>query len=129
MIKLVVFDIAGTTVDEHGDVYKALEVSVTAPGATVKPEDLQKWMGADKTEATAALSELGGVGATPAIVAQQFDHFRELLGKFYAQQPPEAPPRVEDALRTLKSCGIKIWLTTGYPAMWQPQSLKPPAGE
>lgn len=114
MIKLVVLDMAGTTIDEHGDVYKALEGSVTATGATVKPENLQTWMGADKTEAIAALLELGGVTPNPQLVAQQFDLFREMLAKFYAQNPPVALPGVEAALRTLKSRGIKVGLTTGF---------------
>ena len=114
MIKLVVLDMAGTTVDEHGDVYKALEGSVTATGATITPENLQRWMGADKTEAIAALLELGGVTPAPELVARQFNYFRELLAKFYALTPPEALPGVEEALKTLKSRGIKIGLTTGF---------------
>lgn len=114
MIKLVVLDMAGTTVDEHGDVYKALQGSVTATGATITPEDLQNWMGADKTEAITALLELGGVTPTPELVARQFDYFRELLAKFYAQNPAVALPGVEEALKTLKSRGIKIGLTTGF---------------
>lgn len=114
MIKLVVLDMAGTTVDEHGDVYKALEGSVTATGASITPQDLQQWMGADKTEAIAVLLELGGVTPTPELVARQFDYFRELLAEFYARTPPEALPGVEEALKTLKSRGIKIGLTTGF---------------
>lgn len=114
MIELVVLDMAGTTVDEHGDVYRALEGSVTATGATVSAEDLQTWMGADKTEAIAALLELGGVTATPEVVARQFDLFRALLAEAYAKNPPVALPGVEKALDTLKSRGIKIGLTTGF---------------
>lgn len=114
MIELVVLDMAGTTVDEHGDVYRALEGAVTATGATVKPEDLQFWMGADKTEAIAALMTLGGVQSTETVVNAQFDHFRELLAAAYAKNPPVAMPGVEDALKQLKASGIKIALTTGF---------------
>lgn len=114
MIELVVLDMAGTTVDEHGIVYRALEDAVTVTGASVDATDLQTWMGADKTEAIAALLELGGVKADPDLVARQFDHFRALLGQRYAANPPVALPGVEDALRILKSRGIKIGLTTGF---------------
>ncbi|MGB9033090.1 MAG: phosphonatase-like hydrolase [Paeniglutamicibacter sp.] len=114
MIELVVLDMAGTTVNEHGIVYRALEDSVTATGATVDAADLQTWMGADKTEAIAALMELGGVKADPRVVAEQFDHFRALLAERYAANPPVALPGVEDALRTLKARGIKVGLTTGF---------------
>ena len=114
MIELVVLDMAGTTVDEHGIVYRALEDAVTVTGASVDATDLQTWMGADKTEAIAALLELGGVKADPDLVARQFDHFRALLAQRYAANPPVALPGVEDALLILKSRGIKIGLTTGF---------------
>lgn len=114
MIELVVLDMAGTTVNEHGDVYRALEGSVTATGASVDQQDLQTWMGADKTEAITALLRLGGVQPTVELVQQQFLHFKELLNQFYAQNPPEALPGVEDALKELKSRGIKLALTTGF---------------
>ncbi|MFL4472816.1 phosphonatase-like hydrolase [Paeniglutamicibacter sp. MACA_103] len=114
MIELVVLDMAGTTVDEHGIVYRALEDSVTDTGASVDAVDLQTWMGADKTEAIAALMELGGVTADPGLVARQFDHFRALLAERYAANPPVALPGVEEALRELKGRGIKVGLTTGF---------------
>ena len=114
MIELVVLDMAGTTINEHGNVYKALEFVVLDAGATLDAQDLQTWMGADKTEAIAALLELGGVTATPALVQQQFAAFRRILADFYAQTPPEPIAGVEDALRTLKARGIKIGLTTGF---------------
>lgn len=116
MVELVVLDMAGTTVNEHGDVYRALEGCVTVTGASVDPQDLQTWMGADKTEAIAALLQLGGVAPNPELVQQQFEVFKELLAKFYAQNPPEALAGVEDALNTLKSRGIKLALTTGFSA-------------
>ncbi|MCV9993087.1 phosphonatase-like hydrolase [Paeniglutamicibacter sp. ZC-3] len=114
MIELVVLDMAGTTVDEHGIVYRALEDSVTDTGASVDAADLQTWMGADKTEAIAALMELGGVTADPGLVARQFDHFRALLAERYAANPPVALPGVEEALCELKGRGIKVGLTTGF---------------
>lgn len=114
MIELVVLDMAGTTVDEHGIVYRALEDSVTDTGASVDAADLQTWMGADKTEAIAALMELGGITADPELVARQFDRFRALLAERYEANPPVALPGVEDALRQLKASGIKVGLTTGF---------------
>ena len=114
MIELVVLDMAGTTINEHGDVYKALAHAVTSAGATLTPEDLQAWMGADKTEAIAALLELGGVAADPALVEQQFAEFRRHLSEVYAENPPVALPGVQAALAELKARGIKIGLTTGF---------------
>jgi phosphonatase-like hydrolase len=114
MIKLVALDMAGTTIDEHGDVYRALEQSVRETGAGVAPENLQAWMGADKTEAIAALMELGGVAADPALVERAFARFQEILAGFYEANPPVALDGVEEALRVLKSAGVKVALTTGF---------------
>ncbi|MEE2522456.1 phosphonatase-like hydrolase [Pseudarthrobacter sp. J75] len=114
MIELVALDMAGTTIDEHGDVYRALEDSVVEAGAQVSAENLQAWMGADKTEAIAALLELGGVRADAALVERTFGRFREILAGFYAANPPVPLDGVEEALRSLKASGIKVALTTGF---------------
>lgn len=114
MIELVAFDMAGTTIDEHGDVYRALETSVRETGADVTAENLQAWMGADKVEAITALIELGGGVPEPVLVAETFDRFRELLVRCYSATPPVGLPGVEDALRAFKAAGIKVGLTTGF---------------
>ena len=61
MIEMVAFDMAGTTIDDHGAVYQALEDAVVETGAMVAPADLQQWMGTDKVEAITALMRLGGI--------------------------------------------------------------------
>lgn len=114
MISLVVLDMAGTTIDEHGDVYRALSDCVTETGATVMPEDLQAWMGADKIEAITALLKRGGGDSGESVVSACFDRFRELLRRFYAENPPVALPGVEAALREFKRRGIRVALTTGF---------------
>ena len=60
MIELVALDMAGTTVDEHGDVYVALREAVVAEGVEVADDDLRRWMGTDKRAAIAALVVAGG---------------------------------------------------------------------
>lgn len=114
MIELLALDMAGTTINEHGDVYRALEQAVRERGAGLTPENLQTWMGADKTEAIAALLELGDVSPEPELVARTFTRFQELLAGFYAANPPVPLEGVEEALRTLKSRGLKVALTTGF---------------
>ncbi|MGF6832785.1 phosphoglycolate phosphatase [Paenarthrobacter sp. TE4293] len=114
MIKLVACDMAGTTIDEHGDVYLALARCVEETGVTTTPEAVQEWMGADKVEAITALIEAGGGTAHPATVAAAFKRFKELLVEFYDANPPVALEGVEDAFRELRSQGIKVALTTGF---------------
>lgn len=134
-VAMVAFDMAGTTIDEHGDVYRALRQCVEETGVPVADDDLQTWMGADKTEAIRALLTLGhraepGAGEGPAVqehaeqgsgrqpeesqVQASFDRFRELLREFYRTNPPVALPGVEEALATLSDSGLVVALTTGF---------------
>jgi phosphoglycolate phosphatase len=114
MIDLVAFDMAGTTIDDHGSVYRALAGAVEETGATVSDVDLQKWMGTDKVRAITALMELGGVQPAPGAVDVAFERFRAILADSYSSQPPVAIAGVEEALRTLRARGIKVSLTTGF---------------
>ncbi|WP_415855674.1 phosphonatase-like hydrolase [Sinomonas sp. G460-2] len=121
MIQLAAFDIAGTTVDDHGHVYRALEDAVRENGVDVRPEDLQTWMGADKVEAIRALLRLGGYASGDAVdientVATTFGRFRALLAERYAAEPPSPFPGVVEALAELRGRGIKVALTTGFSA-------------
>ncbi|GAA0035178.1 phosphonatase-like hydrolase [Brevibacterium metallidurans] len=113
-IELAVFDMAGTTLEEHGDVYRALRQSVEETGTEVTEENLQTWMGTDKVEAIRNLLRLGGHKGDEATVAACFDRFRALLGEFYAATPPEPLPGVPEALAALRANGIKVALTTGF---------------
>lgn len=114
MIQLAAFDIAGTTVDDHGAVYDALRRAVEEAGATVAAGDLQRWMGTDKVEAITALLRLGGVEPDQALVAERFDRFRALLAQAYRADPPVALPGVPEAIDRLRAAGVKVALTTGF---------------
>lgn len=114
VIELVAFDMAGTTIDDHGSVYVALQRSVEETGATVAEADLQKWMGTDKLTAIGALMKLGGQEPETSRVAAQFERFREILAELYRENPPVALPGVADALAELRDRGIRIALTTGF---------------
>ncbi|WP_026820895.1 phosphonatase-like hydrolase [Arthrobacter castelli] len=114
MITLVVFDMAGTTIDEHGDVYRALARTVEETGASITDDDVQRWMGADKREAIAALIEIGGGVPDQSVVDAAFDRFRAVLLSLYSSNPPAPLPGIPEALQELKTQGIKTALTTGF---------------
>lgn len=114
MITLAAFDMAGTTVNDGGAVYDALEKAVTETGVAVTSENLQTWMGVEKREAITALIGLGGGVADDATVDATFDRFRVLLDEFYTAEPPTPVDGVPEAIAELQAAGIKVALTTGF---------------
>lgn len=114
MIELAALDMAGTTINESGAVYRALRNAVERNGVAVAEADLQTWMGTDKREAIAALVRLGGGTPTPELVEESYAAFAEYLREAYRANPPQALPGVEEALAELRRRGIKVALTTGF---------------
>ncbi|MFI7387829.1 phosphonatase-like hydrolase [Streptomyces sp. NPDC049813] len=114
MIELAVFDMAGTTIEEHGAVYAALRHAVESTGATVSAADLQTWMGTDKREAIAALVRIGGGSPDAQLVERQYDVFRTDLERRYKEVPPLPIAGADTALAELRARGIRTALTTGF---------------
>ncbi|WP_019547413.1 phosphonatase-like hydrolase [Streptomyces sulphureus] len=114
MTELAVFDMAGTTIEEHGAVYAALRHSVEHHGVPVDAEDLQTWMGTDKREAMHALIRLGGGSPTPELVEESYEVFSARLRALYAETPPIPLPGVAAALAALRAGGVRVALTTGF---------------
>lgn len=115
MITLAAFDMAGTTIDDGGMVYRALEDAVAETGASVSAADLQTWMGTEKRAAITALMKLGGADPTlPGVVDAAFERFRVILAERYAAAPPTAIPGVAAAITELRTSGVRVALTTGF---------------
>ncbi|GAA1293452.1 phosphonatase-like hydrolase [Saccharothrix xinjiangensis] len=105
MITLAALDIAGTTVDEGGAVYRVLSAVVADDGA---PDvDVRPWMGADKREALAALTGRADVEELHA-------EFVTRLHAAYVAEPPAPLPGVPEALAALRASGVRVVLTTGF---------------
>lgn len=116
MITLAVFDMAGTTVNDGGAVYRALAQAVEETGVRVSDEHLQTWMGTEKRAAITALIELGGGdSAVPeGKVDETFERFQEILAGLYRSEVPVPVAGVPDAIRELRAAGVKVALTTGF---------------
>lgn len=113
-IALVAFDIAGTTVQEGGQVYVALEDAVRALGADPTAEQIESWMGADKRAAIRGLLTASGIEADPVVIEAGFADFRTRLDAAYVKQPPTPMPGVLDLFAALRARGTKVALTTGF---------------
>lgn len=113
-IELVAFDIAGTTVQEAGEVYFALEEAARILGADPTPAQIESWMGADKREAIRGLLAASGIEADPDVVEAGFTDFHARLDAAYVNQPPTPMPGVLDLFAGLHARGTKVALTTGF---------------
>jgi phosphonatase-like hydrolase len=115
LIELVALDMAGTTIEEHGDVYVALHEAVAAEGARLTDALVQRWMGTDKREAIAALAAAGGGPALDGDgVERAYARFRGLLADRYRARPPVPIAGVPEALAALRAAGVRVALTTGF---------------
>lgn len=108
MISLATLDIAGTTIDEGGAVYRVLAEVVAEHGTSAADAEIRRWMGADKREALAALS--GDPEATEELHAR----FVERLQAAYAATPPRPLPGVPETFAALRGAGVRVVLTTGF---------------
>ncbi|WP_250008132.1 phosphonatase-like hydrolase [Actinoplanes sp. M2I2] len=108
MIALAALDIAGTTIEEGGTVYRVLAEVVAEHGAPASDDDLRRWMGADKRAALAALT------GDPAATEHLHDRFVTRLNAAYAEEPPVPVPGVPEALATVRRAGVRVALTTGF---------------
>jgi phosphonatase-like hydrolase len=112
---LVSLDMAGTTVDEGGLVYRVLDRTVSdAVGAPVPADLLAAWKGTSKRAAIEGL--LAGLEADVARTDQVFAEFTQRLVVAYKETPPTPLPGIPEALALLRSEGVKVALQTGYSA-------------
>lgn len=119
MTELAVFDMAGTTIDDRDEVYRVLREATEREGAKYTDSEFQQWMGTEKRWAIRNLLQIGGVINDATVDAEDlvesaWQWFRAELRRTYAEDPPTPLPGVEDALRRLRSTGVRIALTTGF---------------
>lgn len=114
---LAALDMAGTTVDEGGLVYAAVDAAVTeAVGGPVPAELMSRWKGTSKEEAIAGLLRAMGSDDSRAHVQTVYKVFAAKLEEAYGATPPAPVPGVPEMFQTLRRAGVKVALQTGYTA-------------
>jgi phosphonatase-like hydrolase len=112
-IRLMVFDMAGTTVEDAGQVPKAFNAALAECDIRISEEQLARIRGASKREAIAELLRAHGKPAWQGRGETVYATFvRHMANEFNAGV--RALPGAEDAFRYLKEAGVKIALTTGF---------------
>ncbi len=111
---MVVFDMAGTTVDENNLVYKTLLKAINDKGFNFNLEDvLEVGAGKEKQQAIAAVLATAGIHDYPLTKAI-YDQFQIELAETYSTQQISSQPKAREVFSELRSKGIKITLDTGY---------------
>ncbi len=115
MIKLVVFDMAGTTVDEDNVVYKTVRKAINAAGYSFTQEQVQAaGAGKEKSQAIADVLALDGQTHAPEEVQTIFAEFKQQLAAAYAELNVQEQPGATELFAALHQQGVKVVLNTGY---------------
>lgn len=115
MIKLVVFDMAGTTVDEDNVVYKTVRAAINAAGYDFTQEQVQEHgAGKEKSQAIRDVLALDGQTHSDDEVAKIFADFKFRLAKAYDELDVQQQPGAAELFSALHERGIKVVLNTGY---------------
>jgi len=119
-IQLVIFDIAGTTVADNGQVADAFIEAFRTTGIELPAEEVKKVMGFRKIDAVRLLldkfSPDNPSGAErESLITEIHDRFIRGMISFYRQDPDLKPlPYAEKLFSWLQEKGIKIALNTGF---------------
>ena len=118
MIKLIVFDIAGTTVRDRDEVLLCFRKACRQTGITASDERLNALMGVSKLEVFHILWEeqLGEIEKEKASENAELTYtvFKEILETYYYHQPVEPTEGALEIFEWCKEKGIKIALNTGF---------------
>jgi phosphonatase-like hydrolase len=111
-LELVIFDIAGTTVEDHGQVPNAFAAALAELGMTVTPEQIKHIRGSSKRQ---ALLSFIPPGPQQAVIAEEvYTSFRNLLSNQYTRGGVRAIPGAERVFQILRDSGVKLALNTGF---------------
>jgi phosphonatase-like hydrolase len=110
---MVVFDMAGTTVDENNVVYKTLQAAIVNAGIQVTLDDVLLH-GAGKEKLQAIKDVLVSLGHEPTLAQEIYHYFIVALENAYLNLEVTPCPNAETVFALLKKQEIKVVLNTGY---------------
>lgn len=116
-IKLVVFDMAGTTVEDKDNVHEALINGFKKHNYSIDREDANSVMGIPKPVAIRTLLELkfGQKEKTGELVSRIHAAFVDEMIAFYKSDPSvKAKSNAEETFKNLRAKGILVGIDTGF---------------
>ncbi|HEY6047030.1 MAG TPA: phosphonatase-like hydrolase [Pyrinomonadaceae bacterium] len=111
-VELVVFDLAGTTVEDQGEVPDAFTGALAAHGISVSPPQLRSVRGASKRQAILHFIPPGPqqVSCAESVYAS----FRERLAQRYQSDGVRPVAGADTTFRSLRERGVRIAMNTGF---------------
>ncbi|MDF2190636.1 phosphonatase-like hydrolase [Paraflavitalea sp. CAU 1676] len=114
MIRMAIFDMAGTTVNEDNLVYKAVRQAINEKGFDFTLEEvLAEGAGKEKLQAIKSVLTLREVN-DDVLAEDIFKRFLVLLDEAYATQPVTEQPNATRLFHTLRQNGVLVVMNTGY---------------
>lgn len=117
-IKLVVFDIAGTTVKDEHNVSKAFQAALRKYNYEVDLEKINPLMGYEKNQAITQMLHLHETDEsiiTTELVDNIHREFVKQMIHFYQFEPGIEPlPHVEETFARLHQMGVQVGINTGF---------------
>lgn len=111
-IELVIFDLAGTTVEDCGQVPEAFAAALSEHGIEVTGDELREVRGSSKRQAVLRFTPAGPDQAARAEVI--YRSFRSHLRRRYESEGVRPLPGAAEAFRTLRERGVRVALNTGF---------------
>ena len=113
MLKMIVFDMAGTTVDEQNVVYKMLHRAISEAGFELSLDDVLR-QGAGKEKMQAIVDILQDKHLEKSELQVIYNKFLLLLDEAYQHLEVVPQPGAVEIFYYLKAQNIKVVLNTGY---------------
>ncbi len=111
---MVVFDMAGTTVDENNVVYKTLMLAINEKGINVALDEvLAEGAGKEKLQAIRSVLAIKQI-EDETLAKEIFERFLTMLDDAYAEQDIFEQPNATNVFNALRESGIAVVLNTGY---------------
>jgi phosphonatase-like hydrolase len=109
---LIIFDLAGTTVQDHGQIPQAFTAALNIHGIQATPEQIKAVRGSSKRQAILSFIPEGPQRLN--IAEEAYTSFRSNLSNRYTSEGVHEIPGAKATFCSLREQGIKIALNTGF---------------
>lgn len=111
-IRLVILDIGGTIIQDHGEVPNAMHDALAQHGVDASFAEIGGWRGASKREMVRHFVQLRKGSADPSLVAAIYEQFVDQVNKAYEKVRPI--DGAEEAMSQMRRDGYMLATTTGF---------------